>query len=231
MTPVAQRREETAQNPHLPYVVPFGVFLAILAISSQLKFLGAMEYPLRVVFLTGILWVFSRHVIDFRVKSPLLSIGVGVAVFVIWVAPETINEAYRSHWLFSNSLTGTVSTSLDPVHRDDWVVLVFRTIRAAVLVPIIEELFWRAWLMRWLINPHFTSVPLGAWTVSSMLISAVLFASEHGPYWEVGLIAGLAYNFLMVRTKSLGDCILAHGVTNLILSSYVIATGRWHYWG
>ena len=219
------------RNPHLPYVVPFGVFLAILAISSHLKFLGAMEYPLRVAFLGVIIFVFSRHVLDFRVKSPLLSLGVGVGVFAIWVAPEMINANYRMHWLFNNSITGTISTSLDRGHREDWLVLVSRTIRAAVVVPIIEELFWRAWLMRWLINPNFTAVPLGAWTMSSMLISAVLFASEHGPYWEVGLIAGFAYNFLMVRTKSLGDCILAHAVTNAILSAYVITSGRWHYWG
>jgi CAAX prenyl protease-like protein len=156
---------------------------------------------------------------------------VGIAVFALWIAPELLWPDYRSHWLFTNSITGPVSSSVEPVHRDSLLVLVFRTIRAAVLVPIIEELFWRAWLMRWLIRPDIQSVPLGAWTASSMLISVILFASEHGPYWDVGLIAGLIYNLLMIRTKSLGDCILAHGVTNGILSAYVIASGQWHYWG
>lgn len=231
MTPVSQPQAVHAANPHLPYIVPFIAFLAILAISSHLQFLGVWEYPLRVAVLSLIVWVFSRHVLDFKVKAPALSVAIGVAVFVIWVAPEWLFPDYRSHWLFSNAITGTVTTSLDQAHRDSWMVLLFRTIRAAILVPIIEELFWRAWLMRWLINPNFTAVPMGAWTASSMLITAVLFASEHGPYWEVGLIAGFAYNFLMVRTKSLGDCILSHAVTNGILSAYVIATGRWHFWG
>ena len=231
MTPAPQRQASLAQHPHLPYVVPFGVFLAILAISSHLTFLGEWEYPLRVLLLSAVLVVFSRRVLDFRIHAPILSISVGIAVFALWIAPEVIWPDYRSHWLFSNSVTGTVSSSLDRVHRDSLLVLIFRTIRAAVLVAIIEELFWRAWLMRWLIRPDIQSVPLGAWTWSSMLISVVLFASEHGPYWDVGLIAGLIYNVLMVRTKSLGDCILAHGVTNGILSAYVIATNRWHYWG
>ena len=69
-------------------------------------------------------------------------------------------------------------------------------------MPIIEELFWRAWLMRWLVSADFENVPLGTYTPSSMWISSLLFASEHGPYWEVGLIAERAYNLLMVRTKS-----------------------------
>lgn len=231
MTPATQPQAVHTGNPHLPYVVPFAAFLAILAISSQLQFLGVWEYPIRVAVLGAIVWVFSRHVVDFRVNAPVLSISLGVGVFAIWVAPESLFPDYRSHWLFSNSITGTVTTSLDSTHRENWIVLVFRTVRAAILVPIIEELFWRAWLMRWLINPNFTAVPLGTWTVSSMLISAALFASEHGPYWEVGLIAGFAYNFLMVRTRSLGDCILSHAVTNCVLSAYVIATGQWHYWG
>ena len=72
--------------------------------------------------------------------------------------------------------------------------------------------------------------PLGTYSASAMWISAILFASEHGPYWEVGLIAGLLYNFWMVKTKSLGDCIFAHAVTNGVLSLFVIATGRWEYW-
>jgi membrane protease YdiL (CAAX protease family) len=58
----------------------------------------------------------------------------------------------------------------------------------------------------------------------------VLFASEHGAYWDVGLAAGVAYNWWMVRTRSLGDLILAHAVTNLCLSVYVIAAGKWEYW-
>jgi hypothetical protein len=57
-----------------------------------------------------------------------------------------------------------------------------------------------------------------------------LFASEHGSYWEVGLAAGIVYNWWMLRTRSLADCMLAHAVTNGALSAFVIATGAWRYW-
>jgi CAAX prenyl protease-like protein len=206
------------------------VFIGLLAVSDWLPAIGEWEHPLRVAFLSAILYIFSRKVIDFRVRSPLLTISVGVAVFVLWIAPDLLFPGYRQHWLFQNALTGTMSSSIAEEHRTSGLALTFRLIRAAVLVPIIEELFWRAWLFRWLQSPNFHSIPLGAWTWSSMLTTAVLFASEHGPYWDVGLIAGVIYNWLIIRTKSLGDCILAHAITNAVLSAYVIASGRWEYW-
>jgi CAAX prenyl protease-like protein len=61
-------------------------------------------------------------------------------------------------------------------------------------------------------------------------VTAALFAAEHGPYWEVGLAAGIIYNWWMIRTRRLGDCILAHTVTNLALGLFVIRSGQWQYW-
>ncbi|MBK5290761.1 MAG: CAAX prenyl protease-related protein [Acidobacteriia bacterium] len=212
-----------------PYVTPFAVFILFLVIGPNLG-LGIWEFPLRVLALALTLYFCSRHVIAWTAPYAMGSILMGAAVFVLWVAPDFLWPTYRQHWLFSNSITGPVASSLPAGFQMDPTALVFRTIRAAILVPIIEELFWRAWLMRWLINQDFLKVPLGAYQTSSFLITAVLFASEHGPYWDVGLLTGLLYNWWMVRTRSLGDCILAHAVTNAILSAYVIWGGHWEYW-
>jgi hypothetical protein len=180
--------------------------------------------------LAVVLWVFSRHVIDFQVKRLGGTIFMGISVFLLWIGPDLLFPGYRSHWLFQNALTGQIASSIPHAIREDSMVIVFRTLRAVVLVPIIEELFWRAWLMRWLINPDFSKLPLGAFSASSMILTAVLFASEHGPYWDVGLVTGFLYNWWMVRTKSLGDCILAHAITNGCLSAYVVFAGKWEYW-
>jgi len=99
-----------------------------------------------------------------------------------------------------------------------------------VNVPVLEELFWRGWLMRWLVSTDFSKVPLGAFTSQSFWIVAVLFASEHGSYWDVGLAAGVLYNWWMVRTRSLGDCMVAHAVTNACLAWYVLVHDHWQYW-
>lgn len=218
------------RHPSLPYVLPFVSFLALLMLAEHLHFLGVWEYPFRVAVLAAILWVFSRHVIDLRVRHLAASLGIGAAVFVIWVGPDLLFPGYRQHWLFQNAITGGFKETLAQDLRSSPIALTFRIIRAVVIVAIVEELFWRAWLMRWLINQDFRAVPLGAYSTQAMWIVALLFASEHGPYWDVGLVTGLIYNWWMVRTKSLGDCILAHAVTNGILSAYVLISGRWEYW-
>jgi CAAX prenyl protease-like protein len=105
-----------------------------------------------------------------------------------------------------------------------------RCASSALLIPIVEELFWRGWMMRWLIDRHFLQVPLGKYSASAFWIVAVLFASEHGPYWEVGLAAGIVYNWWIIRTGNLADCMLAHGVTNAMLGGYVLLTDQWQYW-
>ena len=106
----------------------------------------------------------------------------------------------------------------------------FRIIRSVLLVPIIEELFWRAWALRWVARNDFEALPLGSYTRTSFVIVAFLFAAEHGPYWEVGLICGLIYNWWMGKTKSLGDLIFTHAVTNGCLCAYVLIAKKWEYW-
>lgn len=217
------------KHPSVPYVLPFAAFFLFLFLESYLGLPAAVEYPLRVFLLAGILWYFSRDVIRFDAPFAMSSVGLGVAVFVLWILPDLLIPGYRQHWLFNNSIVGSAPPPAEGYANMPVIALAFRVIRAAVIVPIIEELFWRAWLMRWLIKPDFLSVPLGTYQLQAFAITAALFAAEHGGFWLVGLLAGILYNWWMVRTRSLGDCILAHGVTNACLCAYVIATGKWEY--
>lgn len=214
-------------NPHLPYTAPFFIFLGFLFVQPYLAPLGVWEYPLRVLLMAGVIWYFSREVLSFRLVAPMASVAIGIAVFVIWVGPDVLIPGYRQHPIFAKLASGGTP---DPNLITNPMAQFFRTARAVIIVPIVEELFWRAWLMRWLIKPDFWTVPMGAYALNAFLITAALFASEHGSYWDVGLICGFIYNWWMVRTKSLGDLILTHAVTNLALSIYTIATQKWEYW-
>jgi CAAX prenyl protease-like protein len=216
--------------PSLPYVAPFVIFMAFLAIQKYVPLAPALEYPIRALLLSAVLIIFSRHVINLHSTHRLETAVMGVAVFVIWVGPDMLFPAYRQHWLFQNAIMGEISSPVPESVLLSPVVLWSRIFRAVVLVPIIEELFWRAWLMRWLISPRFEKVALGAYQPAAFAIVAILFAAEHGPYWDVGLVTGVIYNWWMVRTRSLGDCILAHAITNACLCGYVVATHRWEYW-
>ena len=209
------------------------MFLGLLALHSVWPLPDLTDQILRVTVMTAVLWfvVFKsdRPSIDLRVRHLAATVAIGIAVFVVWIAPDLLFKGYRHFWLFENALTGKAQTSLAST-TTNWPVLALRTIRAVVIVPIVEELFWRAWMMRWLIDSDFEKVPLGKYSAQSFWMVAVLFASEHGSYWDVGLAAGIIYNWWMVRTRSLGDLILAHAVTNGILGAYVIAFGKWEYW-
>ena len=216
--------------PSAAYVVPFGTFMLLLAVQPYVPLPQSLEYALRCAILSAVLWYFSRGVISFKLQKPAASLIIGVAVFVIWVAPDALIPGYRQYWLFSNSITGHATTTLAAASQSDFGALLFRMLRAVLLVPIIEELFWRAWALRWVARNDFESLPLGSYTTSSFLIVAALFAAEHGPYWEVGLICGVIYNWWMGKTKSLGDLIFTHAVTNGCLCAYVLISKKWEYW-
>ena len=201
-----------------------------IALAHWLPGSPGLLYPIRVVVVGVVLAVFSRHLVSFRAGNWVGSIGIGVIVFVLWVAPDVLWPAYRSHWLFDNALVGSAKSSVPHDVKIDLVFIAFRIFGSVVLVPALEELFWRGWLMRWLIRPDFEAVRLGTYTRYSFWVTAVLFAAEHGPYWDVGLLAGIVYNWWMLRTQRLADCIVAHAVTNGLLAIYVLYAGHWQYW-
>ncbi len=216
--------------PSVRYVAPFALFLLFLAIFPRLPLDPRWEAPVRVVALGAACFLCWPREIGLWPTHWFASIGIGAAVFLLWIAPDLLIPGYRGLPLFSNFIVGHVHSSLPAAAlRSPW-VLAWRTARAVVVVPVVEELFWRAWLMRWLINSDFRKVPLGAWSPFSFWLTAILFASEHGPYWDVGLLTGIIYNLWMIRSKSVSDCVLMHAVTNGLLSVYVMATAQWQYW-
>jgi CAAX prenyl protease-like protein len=219
----------TPDSRTLAWVGPFAVFALWLLAGKQIPLAWpAKEILLDTIVLAAIIG-FSWRVLPRTAPHWLASIALGLAVFVLWIAPDTLVPGWRSHAIFENSLTGEVKTTIPPAELTP-VMLALRTMRAALLIPVLEELFWRGWLPRWLQDTKFARIPLGQYTPFAFWATAVLFAAEHGPFWEVGLVCGVIYNWWMKRTRSLGDLMIAHGVTNLALSLYVIASGRWGFW-
>jgi CAAX prenyl protease-like protein len=214
----------------IAWVAPFAVFVGVMALEKFLPFSPAVLYPIRVTLSLAAILLFSRRLISWAPTQILASIALGVVVFFIWIGPDLIWSGWRHLWLFQNPILGSPSSSLPPGLKQNIPFLAIRIFGSAVLVPILEELFWRGWLMRWLISQDFRSIPLGTYTPFAFWITALLFASEHGSYWEVGLITGVIYNWWLVRTKNLPNCILAHAVTNGCLAIYVLAAEQWQYW-
>jgi CAAX prenyl protease-like protein len=217
-------------NRTIAWVGPFALFMAWLALDKYVPLANPAKEVVRDLIILGSILVFSRRILR-TVRAPywIGSILLGAAVCALWIAPDLLVPGWREHWLFQNGVTGRVKTSI-PESELTPLVLGLRAARAALLVPILEELFWRGWLPRWIQGSPFHKIPLGQYTSLAFWATALLFAAEHGPFWEVGLLCGIIYNLWMRHTKSLGDLILTHAVTNLALSLYVIVRQDWRFW-
>ena len=223
------KNEDSPRKATIGYVAPFLAFVGIMAVERIIPLPPQWLYSVRFFVVLGVILAVSRPYLSFRPSYPLFSIAIGLAVFAIWIGPDVV-FGYRHHWLFENPITGSAVSTLPPWLKGNVKFILLRTVSSTLLVPVLEELFWRGWMMRWLIDTNFQRVPLGRYSPFAFCMVALLFASEHGPYWEVGLAAGIIYNWWIVRTRNLADCMLAHAVTNGVLCVYVLFTGQWQYW-
>lgn len=215
----------------MPWIAPFATFMIWLAVGPFLGLSQPLESILRVGSLVLVLLTVSRRVVfSLRVKHWVPSILLGLTVGVLWVLPDLLFDGYRSHWLFQNSITGGVIVSIPPGDLGDPLVLTLRIVRAALLVPILEEIFWRGYLPRWIVDNDWARVPMGTYNKLAFIGTALLFASEHGPFWDVGLLCGVVYNWYMWKTKSLGDLVLVHVMSNAALTAMVLITNRYSFW-
>jgi CAAX prenyl protease-like protein len=212
--------------PAVGYILPFATFIAFLAVGN----LVVVPPAVRFFAILAVLAIFSRGLLPVRPSRLVASALLGVVVFLVWIGPDVLIPGYRNSFLFSNSFVGHPQGSTMAADKVSLLFLIFRVLGSVITVPIIEELFWRGWMMRWIGHNHFINVPVGTYHPEAFWIVAVLFASEHGSYWDVGLATGIIYNWWAIRTKNLTDCVIAHAVTNACLAIYVIGWGQWQYW-
>jgi len=219
-----------------PRIIPFAVYMGFIGLSSLLSLvvdgneavrnLDLWLYPVKILVVGGVLvFLWKRYE---ELKSPVLAnwkegvavLGVGLLVYVFWVRMDW-------SWAMQGELEG-----YDPFQMGQgmgFILSAFRLVGASVVVPIMEELFWRSFLIRWIINSRFETIPLGTFTLGSFLITVVLFGLEHN-LWLAGMMAGAAYNLLLYRTGRIWPCVLAHSLTNLMLGIHVLTTQEWQWW-
>jgi CAAX prenyl protease-like protein len=208
----------------LPYLLPFAIYIGLSLIGNYFENGVYIMYPVKTLCVAASLWYFRQHYDELRIKLTLLpaiaAVVTGIVVFLIWILPEG---------LYPHLGTSEFDPTIFANRSLLVFLIVFRIAGAVLVVPIFEELFWRSFLIRWIIKPDFKKVPLGTFTWASFLLISLFFGLEHHR-WLVGLAAGVIYNLLLYRQKQLLPCVIAHAVTNLALAVYVLFTGRWSYW-
>ena len=225
----------------LPRILPFACYMAFIALSSALGWwagelpdraawmdtVDLWLYPVKTAVVVGCLIAFWSQYGELKDRifagwgEVFLGVGVGLVVYLAWV---------RMDW--SWAMQGEVVAGYDPFVAGAGVGTVLAGIRllgAAAVVPVMEELFWRSFVIRYIVSPQFETVRLGTFTIASFVITTVLFGVEHN-LWLAGMMAGAAYTLLLYRTGRLWPCIVAHAVTNLALGVHVLVTGEWQWW-
>jgi CAAX prenyl protease-like protein len=218
-------------SPIFVRALPFALYIALLALEGALPDLAPgfdvrWLYPVKAGLVALALAVLWRHYGELRTwglsaGNLLLSLAVGVAVLGLWVNLD-------AGWMLIGE-PGKGYDPRDPAGDIDWMLVAFRIAGAALVVPLMEELFWRSFLQRWVQQPDFLSLDPARIGVKALVIASALFAVEH-LQWFAGLVAGLAYGWLYIRTRSLWAPVVAHAVTNGGLGAYVVSTGQWSFW-
>jgi CAAX protease family protein len=191
-------------------IVPFAAFMGASLLLSTFALVPDLWYGVKVLAMTSALLAYiplyrSRIVWQLDV----LSIVIGVAIGVLWIALRTVSD--------SSSLDTTIA-ALPAVLWLTWIAL--RLVGTIVLVPFVEELFFRGYVLDRLSRYGFF------WKLSGLLLSAILFAMMH-QQWMLAAFAGLLYGALYLRRGRLADAIAAHATSNALIGLYALATSQW----
>jgi len=211
--------------------IPFALFMLLLALRGALPADGSIDgrwvYGLNLLIVGGALaWYWKGYGELARQNWPnarqaLWSVAVGTVVFGLWIMLD-------APWMQLGEATAGF-LPLDGNGQLIWSLVIMRWLGATLLVPVMEELFWRSFLMRWISSPQFETVDPQRVGLKAIALSTFVFMLAH-TLWLAAIVAGIAYAWLYIRTGKLGCAVLAHAVTNGLLGIWVVHSGQWQFW-
>jgi len=207
-----------------------GAFLVITWLGSQFPDYFPIAYAVKTLVAAVLLWVLWPHFTRITWDYFWVGVLVGVVGVVQWIGTE---ELLLRVWPSYPRAGGEVFNPFKEIESPVWLGLFIavRWMGPTLVVPLMEELFWRDLLWRSLIAPNdFKLARVGEWDRTAFVVVAVLFATVHMQMWATSVVYALMIGGLLVATGSLGACILAHAVTNFLLGAYVLVTQDWKYW-
>ncbi|MGJ8678582.1 MAG: CAAX prenyl protease-related protein [Akkermansiaceae bacterium] len=256
MTTLAKIQNDRAKA----HVAPLVVFMAIL-VPFQLtgwpewkhsdaawwqQFPAQWQYPLQSLIVVTLLIFFRKNYELKWSRHVFLGAIMGVVGIGFWILPTQIYT-----WLGMEGETEGLLKYLGVMPRDEgfnpqdladhfggnqgvyWGALVMRFFRAVVIVSLVEEIFWRGFLMRFLLDMDrdYWKVPFGkpAWISYLVVTAAFMFIHQPVDYLGAFIFGSLMY-WLAVRTKSLMACVVMHGVANLLMGWYAIEFEKFGLW-
>jgi CAAX prenyl protease-like protein len=205
----------------IPYIFPFALFAVCIYVGLLFNISQSFMYPVKTVLVaSSLIYFWNAYKQEIRFSFSWLPVISGILVFCIWV-------------VFEGMYPQIGHSEFNPYDYASgygvYFIITFRLIGATLVVPLMEELFWRSFALRFAIKSDFKSVPLGQFSWFSFIFISILFGLEH-ERWLVGIFAGMVYSGTLYRSKNLFDPILSHTITNFLLGMYVLLTHQWSFW-
>lgn len=188
-------------------IVPFIVFMLSGVLAQAFWADPLLAWPVQAGLMALSLWWLRRPILRFAAWPGLPAVAAGLAVGIgwVWLAPEPEG--------ISTALAG-----LTPVMLGLWAVA--RIAGTVLLVPVIEEMFFRGYVQARLDDGTRTR------RVLAVAVSTALFALLHGRWLAAGM-AGVVFSLLYMRNGRLADAIAAHAIANAVIAAVAAWRGDW----
>lgn len=218
-------RQWLEPRPGLARVLPFVVFAGLtfcqVAPGESTRY---WVYAGKTLIGAGLVWLIIPLVAEIKWRFSWEAAVVGVLVFAAWVGLDELYPKFQEAGEAWNPFVAFGEGA-----GIAWALIMVRLAGSTLLVPILEEVFYRSFLYRWMARENFQSVSLGAFHWKPFLVTAAIFGVGHRE-WLAGILCGLAYQWLVVRKRRLGDAMTAHAITNLLLGLWIVGRGEWRFW-
>jgi CAAX prenyl protease-like protein len=219
----------------LPYIAPFVLYLTLTQIPPAYPDDYAWMYPTVVLLVgtTSILLLRGRRMLIVH-RHVLPGVAVGLAGIALWIGLCHLRLEKQLAAYLPEMLRPKERAAFDPFTAIShpalrWAFLGFRLVGLVLVVPVAEELFWRGFLLRWLIDSDWQRQKVGQFTLFSCTGVVLLFTLAH-PEWFAAAVYCALLNGLIYWTRDLWNCVIAHAVSNLVLAIYILGTGHWELW-
>lgn len=202
---------------------PFVAFMLASVLVAAFSAVPDLAYPVKVVAMAGALWLFTRgQDLGLGRSVDPVAVGAGLAVGLLWIATRPAPGVADLD--LARALDG-----LAPLLLMVWIV--FRLVGTVLLVPLVEELFFRGYVLARIDGIGANEGAAGGRAVGgrriiAIAVSSLLFALLHGR-WLVAGAAGVAFALVYLRRGRLMDAVVAHAVANLLVAIFALLSGDW----
>lgn len=218
-------RDKLKSSPIYARVAPFVIFLGLTFFQSLPGSHGEFWiYLVKTLVGAWLVWEMRPFVLEMRWAWSWEALAVGVAVAVMWVGLDNFypklskpGTPWNPHAAFGQN-SGLA-----------WLFVMVRLVGSSLVVPPLEEVFYRSFLYRYFVKLDFQAMPFRQFHALSFVVTAFIFGFSHYE-WLAGILCGMAYQWLVLRKDRLGDAMTAHAITNFLLGIWIIWRGAWNFW-